>query len=83
MSGYIGSRADKVTFHDSKPYSSKDVKDCVRIRKHWYWLTENKDPETIEMFGRYSAHILAWGSQYIDWNSFSPEEKELLKTTLK
>lgn len=83
MSGYIGSKSDKATFHGSQAYRGKDVNDCVQIKKSWYWLEEIKDPEAIELLGRYSVHIFGWGNQYVDWDSFTTEEKELLKTTLK
>lgn len=80
--GYLGSQASKASHHAFQAYKDKDVKDCVQIRGTWYWLEENQG-ETKELLGRYSVYGLGWGSRYIDWDSFSPEEKRLLKTTLK
>ena len=82
MSGYLGSESSKATFSGSKAYEGNNVKDCVEIKGSWYWLTENSD-QARKFIGKYSVHKLGWGNTYCDWSSFSKEEKELLKTTLK
>ena len=70
---------------DFEPYKGKHVKkeEVVFIKGRYYWLTENTDSEARELLGRYNVNCLGWGHTYCDWNSFSIEEKQLLKTTLK
>lgn len=65
-----------------KPYKGKNVKDCVEIRGRWYYAEENFG-EARELLGRYSAYRLGWGSEYVNWDSFSPEEQVLLMSTMK
>ena len=82
MSGYLGIESSKAIQHDLEPYKGKDVKDCVRIRNNWYWLEENRG-EARFLLGQYLVRRLGWGNAFIDWDSFSKEEKIALKTTLK
>lgn len=65
-----------------KPYTSKDVHGCVKIRGRWYWLEINEG-EARELLGKYLVCCMGWGSQYTDWDTFTDDEKKLLQATLE
>lgn len=67
-----------------KPYQGKDIKaeEAVLIRGVWLYAEKNEG-ETQELLGNYSVFAIGWGSEFLDWDSFTAEEQEALLTTIK
>ncbi|QSJ15377.1 hypothetical protein JYQ62_09725 [Nostoc sp. UHCC 0702] len=67
-----------------KSYKNNDVKESesVKIRGKWLYAVRNQG-EALNLLGKYSVHELGWGSSYYDCDSFTAQEKALLKQTIK